>query len=106
MHRHHRHRDPKPQPRLRLSHPFARIALGATIAIAVLSAGAFVFGPLSDLSVRQLAAGPQAKGPDDAPAAIVLAHTGRSWGRDAQQRQAGAASTPTTRLARRDARDP
>ena len=106
MHRHHHHRDPKPQPRLRLSHPFARIALGGTIAIAVLSAGAFVFGPLSDLSVLQLAAGPQAKGPRDAPAAIVLAHTGRSWGAEAKARQAAASSTPITRLARRDARDP
>ena len=106
MHRHHRQRDPKPQPRLRLSHPFARIALGGTVAIAVLSAGAFVFGPFSDLSVVQLAAGPHAKGPNGAPAATVLARTGRSWGASAQERQAAAASAPIARIARRDALGP
>jgi len=105
MHRHHRHRDPAPHPRFQLSPPFARIALGGTVAIAVLSAGAFVFDPFSHLSVLQLAAGPHAQASGGAPAAIVLARTGRAWGADAQQRQAAAASSaPITRIARRDAR--
>jgi hypothetical protein len=106
MHRHRRHRDPAPQPRLQLSRPFARIALGSTVAIAVLSAGAFVFGPFSDLSVLQLAAGPHARGPGNAPATAVLARTGRSWGAAAEERQAAAASAPIARVARRDTRGP
>lgn len=108
MHRHHRHRhrDPAPQPRLQFSHPFARVVLGGTVAIAVLSAGAFVFGPFSDLSVLQLAAGPHAQGPGKAPAAAVLARTGRSWGAAAEERQAAAASAPIARLARRDTHGP
>ncbi len=108
MHRHHRHRDhhPAPPPRLQLSHPFARLVLGGTVAIAMLGAGAFVFGPFSDLSALQLAGGPHAKGPGGAPAATVLARTGRSWGAMAQERQAAAASAPIARVARRDARGP
>lgn len=106
MHRHRRHREPARPPRLQLSHPFARFALGGTVALAVLSAGAFVFGPFSDLSALQLAAGPHAKGPGGAPAATVLARTGRSWGATAQERQAAAASAPIARVARRDARGP
>lgn len=34
--------------------------------------------------------------------AIGLAHTGRSWGAAAQQRQEAAASAPLARVARRD----
>ena len=106
MHRHRRHREPARPPRLQLSRPFARYALGGTVALAVLSAGAFVFGPFSDLSALQLAAGPHAEGPSGAPAASVLARTGRSWGALAQERQAAAASAPIARIARRDARGP
>lgn len=103
MHRHHHHRDPASRPHLRLSNPFARIALGGTVAIAVLSAGAFVFGPFSDLSVLQLAAGPHATtASGSAPAAILFAHSGRNWGEAAQQRQAAAASAPLARVARRE----
>ncbi|MEP6874872.1 MAG: hypothetical protein ABI887_10950 [Burkholderiales bacterium] len=106
MHRHRRHRDPAPPPRLQLSHPFARLVLGGTVAVAVLGAGAFVFGPFSDLSALQLAAGPNAQGASGAPAATVLARTGRSWGAIAQQRQAAAASAPIARIARRDTHGP
>ena len=106
MHRHRRHRDPAPPPRLHLSHPFARIVLGGTVAIAVLGAGAYVFGPFSDLSALQLAASPNAQGPSGASAAPVLARTGRSWAATAQQRQAAAASAPLARIARRDTHGP
>jgi len=107
MHRHRRPRDPARQPRLQFTHPFARLALGGTVALAVLSAGIYVFGPFSDLSVLQLAVGPYATaGPDNAPAPAVLARTGRSWGAAAEQRQAAAASAPIARIARRDTRGP
>lgn len=110
MHRHHRHRrhrDPAPHPRFQLSPPFARIVLGGTVAIAVLSAGALVFGPVSDLSVLQLAADPHVQPSSGAPAPVVLAQTGRAWGADTQQRQATAASSaPITRIARRDTHGP
>jgi len=104
---HRRHRDPAPHPRFQLSPPFARIVLGGTVAIAVLSAGALVFGPFSDLSVLQLAAGPHAHASGGAPAPVVLGHTGRAWGADTQQRPTAAASSaPITRIARRDTRGP
>lgn len=45
MHRHHHHRESSPQAGLPLGQLIARIALGFTIAIALLGAGAFVFGP-------------------------------------------------------------
>ena len=110
MHRHHRHRrlhDPAPDRRFQLSPPFARIVLGGTVAIALLSAGALVFGPFSDLSVLQLAAGPHAQASGGALAPVVLSHTGRAWGSDARHRQAAAASSaPVTRVARRDTRGP
>ena len=110
MHRRHRHRDPAPAPRLQLSHPFARIVLGGTLALAVLGTGAFVFGPFSDLSEQQLVAGPQAQAPNGAPATAVLARTGRSWAKEARQRQtaasAAAASAPLAQIARRDTPSP
>jgi hypothetical protein len=80
--------------------------LGGTLALAVLGAGVYIFGPFSDLSVLQLAAGPYANGPGNAPAAAVLARTGRSWRASAEQRQAAASSAPIARVARRDVRDP
>jgi len=99
-HRRQRHEPRAPEPRLRIGHPLARCALGITIAIAVLGAGAFVFGPFSDLSALQLAAGPRAVGTDNAPAPIVYARTGRTWRGDAQQRVTAAASAPIARVAR------
>ena len=106
MHRHHRHRDPARAPRLQPGGRLARIALGVTVALAVLSAGFYVFVPFSDLSARQLAAGPHAMAAGDVPAPIVQAPTGRSWGAAAVQRQAAAASKPLARVARRDTPDP
>ena len=105
MHRHrrHRHRESTPPPRFELGHPLARIALGSTVAVAVLSAGVYVFGTFSDLSAQQLAAGPHATaGPGNTPAPAVLARTGRSWGADAEKRQAAAASAPIAKVARSD----
>jgi len=106
MHRRHRHPDPARVPRLRPGARLARIALGVTVALAVLSAGFYVFVPFSDLSARQLAAGPHAMQAAEVPAAIVRAHTGRAWGAAAVQRQAAAASKPVAQVARRDTRDP
>ena len=106
MHHRHRRRDPAPPRRYQLGHPFARVALGSTVAIAVLSAGVLVFLPFSDLSVQELAAGPHAQGLGAPPAASVLAHTGRSWGAPTEARQAASASAPIARLARRDTRGP
>ena len=91
MHHRHRRRDPAPPRRYQLCHPFARIALGSTVAIAVLSAGILVFLPFSDLSVQELAAGPHAKGPGKSPA---------------EAHQAASESAPIARLARRDTRGP
>jgi hypothetical protein len=81
----------------------ARALIGSVGTAAILSAGVLVFGPFSDLSTLQLAAGPHATSAStSAPAPIVLAHTGRAWGAAAQQRQATAASAPLARVARRD----
>jgi hypothetical protein len=80
-----------------------RAAVGVIGTAAVISAGVFVFGPFSDLSTLQLAAGPHATSRSaSAPAPIVLTHTGRSWGAAAQQRQAAAAAAPLAQVARRD----
>jgi hypothetical protein len=104
MHRHRRHRDAASEPSLQLSHLFVRIAL-FIVALAVLSAGAPVFDPFSDLSALQLGAGPLTQGPDQTSGFSVLARTGRSWG-TAKQRQTAAASAPIARLARRDTLGP
>ena len=98
-HRLQRH-EHAPEPHLRIGYPFARFALGITVAVAIVGAGAFVFGPFSDLSAQQLAAGPHAAGSDNAPAPIVYARTGRAWRADAQQRVTAAASAPIARVAR------
>ena len=105
MHRrnpHHRlqRHERAPEPHLRIGYPLARFALGVTVAVAMVGAGAFVFGPFSDLSEQQLAAGPHAAGRDNAPAPIVYARTGRAWRADAQQRVTAAASAPIARVAR------
>ncbi|MEP7296793.1 MAG: hypothetical protein ABI702_11440 [Burkholderiales bacterium] len=92
MHHRHPHRDPAPPCRLRIGHPLARVALGVTVAIAVLSAGVLVFAPFSGLSVQRFAAS-------------ELSPTSRAWRTAAEARQA-AASSPIARLARREAHGP
>lgn len=80
-----------------------RALVGTVGTTFILCAGAFVFGPFSDLSTLQLAAGPRATSASSrATASIVMAHTGRAWGSAAQQRQAAAASAPLARIARSD----
>lgn len=99
-----RHFPSTSNDRLQLTRPFARRAIGAVGSVAVTGAGFLVFGPFSDLSTAQLAAGPQAvQAGSTEPALIVLAPTGRAWGQAAQQRQAAAAaSAPLAQVARRD----
>jgi hypothetical protein len=88
--------------RFQFAPALASVAVGLTGTASVLSAGLFMFGPFSDLSTLQLAAGPHATGASTStPASIVLARTGRSWGAAAQQHQAAAASAPLARVARR-----
>ena len=91
-----------PRDRLELTRPLARRAVGAIGTAAVMSAGFLVFGPFSDLSTLQLAAGPKATGTGNTPAPIVLARTGRSWGATAEERQAAAASASIAKVARSD----
>ena len=69
-----------PQNGFRLSATLPRVMTGATVAAAALAAAFYIFGPFSDLSARQLAAGPHSTqmGPGNTP--LVLARTGRSWG--------------------------
>src|SRR5664279_3265672 len=64
----------------RLSGALPRVMTGVTAASAALAAALYIFGPFSDLSARQLAAGPHSTeiGPGNTP--LVLAQTGRSWG--------------------------
>jgi hypothetical protein len=89
--------------RFQFAPALASAAIGLTGTASVLSAGIFMFGPFSDLSTLQLAAGPHATSASNStPTPIVLAHTGRGWGAAAQQRQAAAASAPLARVARRD----
>jgi hypothetical protein len=77
--------------------------VGIVGATAIVSAGLQMFGPFSDLSALQLAAGPRATaGTTSAPAAIVMAHTGRQWAGAAAQRQADAASASVMRMAHAD----
>jgi hypothetical protein len=65
---------------LRLSATLPRLTMGAAAAATALAAALYIFGPFSDLSARQLAAGPNGMetGLDNKP--LVLARTGRSWG--------------------------
>jgi hypothetical protein len=65
---------------LRLSATLPRLMMGAAAAATALAAALYIFGPFSDLSARQLAAGPNSMetGPDNKP--LILARTGRSWG--------------------------
>jgi hypothetical protein len=63
----------------RIGHPALRAAMGLTAATAALCAGGLLFGPVSDLRARQLAAGPSAThpGPDGQP--IIMARSSESW---------------------------
>ena len=99
-----RFKSTTPRDRLELTRPLARRAVGAIGTAAVMSAGFLVFGPFSDLSTLQLAAGPAAtQGAAATPAPIVLAPTGRAWGQAALQRQAAAAaSAPLAHVANSD----
>lgn len=102
-----RHFKSTPREHLELTRALARRAIGAVGTAAVMSAGFLVFGPFSDLSTLQLAAGPTAtRGPGSMPALIVLAPTGRAWGEAALERQAAAASAPLARVAKSDAPGP
>lgn len=96
--------------RFQFAPAWARMAIGLTGTASVLSAGIFLFGPFSDLSALQLAAGPHATSATSAasaaPAPIVLARTGRAWAAAAEQRQAAAASAPLARVARRGRDEP
>ena len=87
-------------PKFQLTPTLPRVATGLTAAVAGVSAAFFVFGPFSDLSAMQLAAGPHgsAIGPNGKP--IVLARTGRSWGAEAEVRASAASGVPLAKLAR------
>ena len=89
----------------RLSPPFPRIVAGVTAGVASVAAAFCIFGPLSDLSALQLAAGPQSLtvGPNGRP--IVQARTGRSWGADQERRVAAASAVPLAMLARGPSHD-
>lgn len=56
MHRH-QHRPAAPVVSRRRGHPLARVALGATLALALLSAGFYVVAPLIDPGWHALVAG-------------------------------------------------
>ncbi len=84
----------------KLTPTLPRVATGLTAAVAGVSAAFFVFGPFSDLSARQLANGPRGSALDSEGKPIVLAHTGRSWGAEAERRAAAASAVPVARLAR------
>lgn len=89
--------------RFQFAPALARVAMGLTGTASVMSAGVFIFGPFSDLSTLQLAAGPHATSASTStPNPILLTHTGRAWAAAAQQRQAAATSAPLARVARRD----
>lgn len=96
------HRRPQ-GPHLQIIHPTLRVAVGIIASAAIVSGLGFIFGPFSDLSAMQLAAGPGASAADGSVAAIVTANTGRAWGSAALQRQA-AASAPAMKLAMREER--
>jgi hypothetical protein len=93
------------RPPLRLSRALPRVAVGATAALAAVSAAFLMFGPFSDLSAQQLAAGPHsaALGSDGKP--LVLAATGRAWGAEYQRRASAASAAPLAKLARAPSAD-
>ena len=84
----------------RLSPPLPRIAAGVTAGVASVAAAFCIFGPFSDLSALQLAAGPQSLTVGSNGRPIVQARTGRSWGADQERRVAAASAVPLATLAR------
>lgn len=84
----------------RLTHPAPRVVVGTIAALAALSASYQLFGPMSDLNARQLAAGPSAAGLDPERSAIDMARTDHSRGADERQRYAAGALVPIARVAR------
>jgi hypothetical protein len=84
----------------RLSPPLPRIVAGVTAGVASVAAAFCIFGPFSDLSALQLAAGPQSLTVDPNGRPIVQARTGRSWGADQERRVAAASAVPLVTLAR------
>lgn len=62
MHRRHPHREPARPARRQPVPPFAGVALAGTVAIAVLSAGVYLWAPFSDLTAQDLVAAPCAAG--------------------------------------------
>jgi hypothetical protein len=92
-------------PPLRLSRALPRVAVGSTAALAAVSAAFLMFGPFSDLSARQLAAGPHSKALRSDGRPLVLAGTGRSWGAEYQRRASAASAASLTRIARAPSAD-
>jgi hypothetical protein len=84
----------------RLSWPMRRVAVGATAAAAALAAAFSIFGPFSDLSALQLAAGPQSLAIGPSGQLLVMAPTGRAWGAEHERRVAAASAVPIATLAR------
>lgn len=85
--------------RFQCSPALARVAIGLTGTASMMSSGVFVFGPFSDLSTLQLAAGPShAIGTAISEAApIVHANTGRSWAAYVQHRPSAVAAAHVAR---------
>jgi hypothetical protein len=84
----------------RLSSPLRRVAVGATAAAAALAAAFSIFGPFTDLSALQLAAGPQSLAIGPSGQLLVMAPTGRAWGAEHERRVAAASAAPIATLAR------
>jgi hypothetical protein len=93
--------ETRPPLGFRLTPVAARLFTGAIAAAASLSAGYIVFGPFSDMSAIQLAAGPKGDQLGQGHRELLNSRTGRSWAaaEAARQEQATGAAAPT-RLAR------
>jgi hypothetical protein len=92
------------EPRtFRLGSPTRRIAAGATAAVAALAGAFCIFGPFSDMSARQLAAGPQSMATGPSGQLLVMAPTGRAWGAEHERRVATASAAPIATIARSEA---
>jgi hypothetical protein len=89
----------------RLSPTLPRVIVGVSAGAASVAAAFCIFGPFSDLSALQLAAGPRslALGPGARP--IVEARTGRSWGANQERPIAAASDVPLATLARGPSQD-
>jgi hypothetical protein len=84
----------------RLGSSMRSVATGATAAAAALAAAFCVFGPFSDMSALQLAAGPQSLAIGPSGQLLVMAPTGRAWGAEHERRVAAASAVPIATLAR------